>query len=152
MSLTCLGAARLYARPGGAEGDPGRAGRWMTSSPVQHAAAVVIAAAATGHNTVEQLPAAAQALQPSTPAPESLSRASNGILMSNATTMCTRHELAAWLYCQCECDYGLCSKIDFQVPLQQLLLKKSALLPQICCRIDFAWSFDTHCAGHRRKD
>ncbi len=87
----------------------------MTSSPVQHAAAVPGPAAATGDKTVEQLPVAAQALQPSTPAPESLSRASNGILASNATAMWTQQELAAWLYRQRKCNYGLCSKIDFQV-------------------------------------
>ena len=42
----------------------------MTSSPVQHAAGVPGAAAAPGAKTVAQLPVAAQALQPSTPAPE----------------------------------------------------------------------------------
>ncbi len=119
MPVRCLGAARLYARPGGAEGDPGRAGHWMTSSSVQHAAAVPKAAAATGHKTVEQLPVAAHAgchaLQQPTPAPESLSRAGNGISRSNATAMCTRHDPAAWSYCQHLCNYGLCRKTDFQV-------------------------------------
>ena len=62
----------------------------MTCSPVQHAAAVPQAAAATGHKTVEQLPVAAQALQLSTPAPESSSRDSSSISRSNATVMSTQ--------------------------------------------------------------
>ena len=62
----------------------------MTCSPVQHAAADPQSAAATFYKTVEQLPVAAQALQRSTPAPESLSRASNSISRSNATVMSTQ--------------------------------------------------------------
>jgi len=77
-------------KAGGAEG---RAGGWMTSSPVQHAAAVPGAAAATGDKTGEQLPVAAQALQPSMPAPASLSRASNGISNSiYATARSIQHD------------------------------------------------------------
>ncbi len=94
----------------------------MTSSPVQHtaavpiaAAAVPIAAAAIGHKTVEQLPVAAQAHQPTTPAPESLLRASNGMSRSNATAVSTQHDPAACLYSQHTRKYALCRKTYFWV-------------------------------------